>query len=55
MPYLTLEYACGHCHNDEYATIKPVDLMAETASGYHTPPTVIPVPEVTTDTVTTGP
>lgn len=44
MPYLTLDYACGHCHNGEYATVKPVEQLAEAASGYHTPPTPTPTP-----------
>jgi predicted CXXCH cytochrome family protein len=44
MPYLTLEYACGHCHNDAYANVKAIELLAERASGYHTPPTPTPEP-----------
>ena len=44
MPYLTLEYACGHCHNDEYATIKPIEQLAGAAAGYHSPPTPTPEP-----------
>lgn len=38
MPYLTLEYACGSCHNDEYATAKTPEELAARAKGYHTPP-----------------
>ncbi len=44
MPYLTLEYACGSCHNDEYATVKSIEQLAERAKGYHTPPAPTPVP-----------
>ena len=29
MPYLTLDYACGHCHNGEYATVKTVEFRAD--------------------------
>jgi hypothetical protein len=38
MPYLTLPYACGHCHNGEYASVRTVDEWAAQAQGYHTPP-----------------
>jgi hypothetical protein len=47
MPYLTLGYACGHCHNDAYATIKPIEQLAEAANGYHTSPTPTPEPTPT--------
>ncbi len=45
MPYLTLPYACGQCHNGEKATVKDPALLAERASGYHTPPEPTPTPE----------
>ena len=38
MPYLTIEYACGSCHNGEYATEKSLEELAVRAKGYHTPP-----------------
>ena len=45
---------CGQCHNNETATIKSADELSARANGYHTPPSsVIPVPEVFTDTTTT--
>lgn len=53
-PYLTLESACMHCHNDVYATVKSLEELAARASGYHTPPApVLAEPEVITDTTTT--
>ena len=52
MPYLTLQYSCGQCHNGEVADVMDADQMKETAQGYHdltpTPlPTATPEPEVT--------
>ncbi len=47
MPYLTLPYACGHCHNNEIATLKPIELLAGRANGYHTPQTATPEPTAT--------
>ncbi len=44
MPYLTLPYACGHCHNNEYASVKGLDELAARAEGYHTPPPATPEP-----------
>ncbi|MBI3158516.1 MAG: hypothetical protein HYZ26_02820 [Chloroflexi bacterium] len=35
MPYLTLEYVCGSCHNGEIVTELPVNQLAEVANGYH--------------------
>ena len=46
MPYITLPYACGQCHNGEKATIKDLDTLSNMASGYHTPPTPTPEPTV---------
>lgn len=37
MPYLTLNYACNHCHGT-FATEKEPQELAEIANGYHTPP-----------------
>ncbi len=49
MPYLTLNYACNHCHGP-FATVKDAQQLGEMASGYHTPPEPAPiaVPEPTT-------
>jgi hypothetical protein len=54
MPYLTLQYACGHCHNDEVAGIRDWNLMSERAKGYHTPPTPTPEPSPTPEIVETA-
>ena len=44
MPYLTLTYACGQCHNGEIADVKEPEAMTNAARGYHTyiPPTPMP-------------
>ncbi len=50
MPYLTLSYACQHCHNGEVNAVKELDELAADAKGYHTEilPTAEPVaPEAT--------
>ena len=53
MPYLTLQYACGQCHNDEYVAVLELDVLAAAAETYHdlpTPtatPTELPESEVT--------
>ncbi len=46
-PYITLDYACRHCHNGELATEKDAATLADMARGYHTPlpPTPTPEPE----------
>jgi hypothetical protein len=46
MPYLTLTYVCGQCHNDEFADVKEPAEMEAAARGYHTyiPPTATPSP-----------
>ena len=48
MPYLTLNYACNHCHGN-FATAKDMQELADMAKGYHTPPepTPTPLPEPT--------
>lgn len=43
-PYLTLQYACQHCHNGEYAAAQDIATLAEAAQGYHLPPTPTPEP-----------
>ena len=54
MPYLTLNYACGHCHNGEFGGIKTTEELQMRADGYHTPPgPELTVPEVITETTDT--
>ncbi|MBE2199724.1 MAG: hypothetical protein IAE79_14005 [Anaerolinea sp.] len=47
MPYITLAYACQHCHNGGYASRQDLQTLAAMADGYHTPiiPTATPTPE----------
>jgi hypothetical protein len=47
MPYLTLEYACKHCHNGENYSDRDLDELAERAAGYHDPATPTPEPSPT--------
>jgi hypothetical protein len=47
MPYLTLQYSCGQCHNGEYAEVMEADAMKNAAEGYHNLPTPTPVPTAT--------
>lgn len=49
MPYLTLQYACQHCHNGSFFSSRDLDELAEIADGYHDPipPTPTPEPEST--------
>jgi hypothetical protein len=44
MPYLTLQYACQHCHNDEVASRQGMGTLAAMADGYHDAPTPTPLP-----------
>lgn len=44
MPYLTLQYACGQCHNGEYAGVKETAVLSAAADGYHDKPTPTPEP-----------
>jgi hypothetical protein len=44
MPYLTLQYVCGQCHNDQYADRMALTTLTEAASGYHDRPTPTPEP-----------
>jgi hypothetical protein len=50
MPYLTLTYACGHCHNGRYADELDGETLAGVAEGYHTKPTPTPEPSPTPET-----
>ena len=54
MPYLTLQYSCGQCHNGEYAGIMEADEMKEAAEGYHDLPTPTPIPTATPEPEVTG-
>ncbi|MCP4428365.1 MAG: hypothetical protein GY803_28080 [Chloroflexi bacterium] len=45
MPYLTLQYACQHCHNGEHNSDQTLDELAAEAADYHDPPTPTPEPE----------
>lgn len=47
MPYITLSYACMHCHNGKLATEKDIDTLSAMAQGYHTPQTPTPEPTAT--------
>lgn len=53
MPFITLQYACMQCHNDQIASVKEMDELADMASGYHTPPTPTPEPTATPEVVAT--
>jgi hypothetical protein len=47
MPYLTLQYACGHCHNGDYAAVQELTTLSAAAQGYHTKRTPTPEPSPT--------
>jgi hypothetical protein len=49
MPYLTLQYACQHCHNGSDFSEKSLEELSAIADGYHDPipPTPTPAPEPT--------
>jgi len=47
MPYLTLQYSCGQCHNGDYADVLKADEMQQAAEGYHDLPTPTPIPTAT--------
>lgn len=52
-PYLTLQYACGHCHNDRIAAAQDLSALSAAADGYHTNPTPTPEPSPTPETAVT--
>jgi hypothetical protein len=37
LPQISLDYACKHCHNGSFATVKEDALLKEKATGYHEP------------------
>lgn len=37
LPQISVDYACKHCHNGSFATVKDDDLLKATARGYHEP------------------
>lgn len=47
MPYITLTYACQHCHNGEYYSDKELEELVVIADGYHDPATPTPEPSPT--------
>jgi len=47
MPYLTLSYACQHCHNGELYSEKDLATLSARADGYHDAPTPTPIPQPT--------
>ncbi len=44
MPYLTLSYVCGSCHNGQEASVLETAVLAAAADGYHAKPTPTPQP-----------
>jgi hypothetical protein len=42
MPYLTLQYVCGQCHNDDYADALDPEVLGSAAAVYHDAPTPVP-------------
>lgn len=51
MPYLTMTYACGHCHNGRDAGSLDGETLASVAEGYHTKQTPTPEPSPTPEAV----
>lgn len=51
MPYITLSYACQHCHNGEFYSERSLEELAVIANGYHDPPTPTPEPTATMEPV----
>ncbi len=51
MPYITLTYACQHCHNGETGSAQDLESLAVIARGYHTPPTPTPEPSPTPESM----
>jgi hypothetical protein len=47
MPYLTLQYACGHCHNGEVYSEQDLETLSAMADIYHDAATPTPVPTPT--------
>jgi predicted CXXCH cytochrome family protein len=54
MPYLTLQYSCGQCHNGEFANIMSADELKLAAQGYHDLPTPTSLPTATPEPEVTG-
>ena len=42
MPYITLEYACRHCHNGEDFSNQEMEALVDVADGYHDRVTATP-------------
>ena len=47
MPYITLDYACRHCHDGENYSERDNKELAAVAAGYHDLPTPTPEPSPT--------
>ena len=47
MPYITLSYACKHCHNGEFYSDQDLASLAAMARDYHARPTPTPLPTST--------
>lgn len=54
MPYLTLQYSCGQCHNGQFADTMEAEEMKQAAQGYHDLPTPTPLPTATPEPEVTG-
>lgn len=55
MPYLTLQYACQHCHNGEVGSNRDLQTLSDMADGYHDVPLPTPVPPTATPEPTPEP
>jgi hypothetical protein len=53
MPYITLDYACRHCHNGEDYSDQELDALVEVAVGYHDRTTPTPEPSPTPESTPT--
>ncbi|MDX1417861.1 MAG: multiheme c-type cytochrome, partial [Candidatus Promineifilaceae bacterium] len=54
MPYISLDYACRHCHNGEDYSERTNEELAGVARGYHDPLTPTPEPSPTPEPATEG-
>lgn len=54
MPYITLDYACRHCHDGEDYSDQNNDALAARAVGYHDRPTSTPEPSPTPEAEATA-
>ena len=54
MPYITLQYSCGQCHNGQFADTMEAEELKQAAQGYHDLPTPTPLPTATPEPEVTG-